>query len=88
MILDQARSRQDLRVPPGNGLEALKGDRAAQNSIRIHRRATEYRVVARAAIACRCAVESGGIEPSRRRTCNKEGPFDADQRVNLDAESE
>ncbi|GAA4516211.1 hypothetical protein GCM10023159_27530 [Brevibacterium yomogidense] len=26
----------DLRVPPGNRLEALKGDRAGQHSIRIN----------------------------------------------------
>ena len=28
----------DLRVPPGNRLEALKGDRAGQHSIRINDR--------------------------------------------------
>lgn len=27
---------QDLRVPPGNRLEALQGDRAGQHSIRIN----------------------------------------------------
>ena len=27
---------EDLRVPPGNRLEALKGDRAGQHSIRIN----------------------------------------------------
>jgi proteic killer suppression protein len=27
---------KDLRVPPGNRLEALKGDRAGQHSIRIN----------------------------------------------------
>lgn len=33
----QAASRlDDLRVPPGNRLEALKGDRAGQYSIRIN----------------------------------------------------
>ncbi|MCX6539547.1 MAG: type II toxin-antitoxin system RelE/ParE family toxin [Acidobacteria bacterium] len=31
----------DLRVPPGNRLEALKGDRAGQHSIRIN---DQYRV--------------------------------------------
>ncbi|HLQ79899.1 MAG TPA: type II toxin-antitoxin system RelE/ParE family toxin [Brachybacterium sp.] len=30
-----AESLEDLRVPPGNRLEALKGDRAGQHSIRI-----------------------------------------------------
>lgn len=34
--LDQAQSLQDLRVPPGNRLEALRGDRAGQHSIRIN----------------------------------------------------
>ncbi|MED5799780.1 type II toxin-antitoxin system RelE/ParE family toxin [Gordonia sp. Z-3] len=29
-----AESLDDLRVPPGNRLEALKGDRAGQHSIR------------------------------------------------------
>lgn len=34
--LDAAVSLQDLRVPPGNALEALKGDRAGQHSIRVN----------------------------------------------------
>jgi proteic killer suppression protein len=29
---------EDLRVPPGNRLEALKGDRAGQHSIRVNDR--------------------------------------------------
>ncbi|MEL6769856.1 MAG: type II toxin-antitoxin system RelE/ParE family toxin [Bacteroidota bacterium] len=36
LILDAAVSLNDLRVPPGNRLEALKGDRAGQHSIRIN----------------------------------------------------
>ena len=36
LYLSQARSLQDLRVPPGNRLEALKGDRKGQHSIRIN----------------------------------------------------
>jgi proteic killer suppression protein len=36
MILNQARRLDDLRAPPGNRLEALKGDRAGQQSIRIN----------------------------------------------------
>lgn len=36
LILDGAESIQDLRVPPGNRLEKLKGDRAGQHSIRIN----------------------------------------------------
>lgn len=35
-LLDAATSLSDLRVPPGNRLEALKGDRAGQHSIRIN----------------------------------------------------
>lgn len=31
-----AASIEDLRIPPGNRLEALKGDRAGQHSIRIN----------------------------------------------------
>lgn len=34
-MLDAAELLEDLRVPPGNRLEALKGDRAGQYSIRI-----------------------------------------------------
>lgn len=36
LILDAAVKLDDLRVPPGNRLEALKGDRAGQYSIRIN----------------------------------------------------
>ena len=35
-LLNQARVLADLRVPPGNRLELLKGDRAGQHSIRIN----------------------------------------------------
>jgi toxin HigB-1 len=35
-LLNQARTLNDLRVPPGNRLEALKGDRRGQQSIRIN----------------------------------------------------
>ena len=34
--LDSAEAIQDLRVPPGNRLEQLKGDRQGQYSIRIN----------------------------------------------------
>ena len=37
LILDTAVSLTDLRVPPGNCLEALTGDRRGQHSIRINR---------------------------------------------------
>jgi proteic killer suppression protein len=36
LYLNQARSLQDLLVPPGNRLEALKGNRKGQYSIRIN----------------------------------------------------
>jgi proteic killer suppression protein len=35
-MLDAAETLNDLRVPPGNRLEALRGDRAGQHSIRIN----------------------------------------------------
>ena len=36
LILDAAETLDDLRVPPGNRLEALHGDRRGQHSIRIN----------------------------------------------------
>lgn len=39
--LEAASSLDELRFPPGNRLEALKGDRAGQHSIRIN---DQYRV--------------------------------------------
>lgn len=35
-LINAARRVDDLRIPPGNRLEALKGDRAGQWSIRIN----------------------------------------------------
>lgn len=35
-MLNRAERLDDLRVPPGNRLEALKGDRAGQQSIRVN----------------------------------------------------
>ena len=35
-MLNRAATLQDLRVPPGNRLEALVGDRTGQHSIRIN----------------------------------------------------
>ncbi len=40
-ILNRAGRLDDLKVPPGNRLEALKGDRTGQFSIRINDR---YRI--------------------------------------------
>ena len=39
--LELAGAMDDLRIPPGNRLEALKGDRAGQHSIRIN---DQYRI--------------------------------------------
>ena len=39
--LDSAETVEDLRVPPGNRLEQLKGDREGQHSIRIN---NQYRI--------------------------------------------
>jgi proteic killer suppression protein len=36
VILDSATDLNTLRVPPGNRLEALKGDRKGQHSVRIN----------------------------------------------------
>jgi len=36
VLLDAAEAVQDLRVPPGNRLEKLHGDRSGQYSIRIN----------------------------------------------------
>jgi toxin HigB-1 len=44
----------DLRVPPGNRLEALKGDRAGQHSIRVNDR---FRVCFRWTVAGAADVE-------------------------------
>jgi proteic killer suppression protein len=35
-LLNNARHIDDLRVPPGNRLEVLRGDRSGQHSIRIN----------------------------------------------------
>lgn len=39
--LHAAETLEDMRVPPGNRLEELKGDRAGQHSVRIN---DQYRV--------------------------------------------
>ncbi|MGH9229330.1 MAG: type II toxin-antitoxin system RelE/ParE family toxin [Acidimicrobiales bacterium] len=36
LIMDAAETLDDLRVPPGNRLEKLRGHRAGQHSIRIN----------------------------------------------------
>lgn len=42
--LDAAASLDDLKVPPGNRLEALKGDKTGQYSIRVN---DQWRIVFR-----------------------------------------
>jgi proteic killer suppression protein len=41
MAIEAATRLEDLQVPPGNHLEALKGDRQGQHSIRIN---DQYRI--------------------------------------------
>lgn len=41
-LINQAKALSDLRVPPGNRLEALRGDRDGQHSIRIN---DQWRIV-------------------------------------------
>ena len=41
LVLESASALDDLRVPPGNRLEALRGDRKDQHSIRIN---DQYRI--------------------------------------------
>jgi proteic killer suppression protein len=36
LAIDAAQRLEDLRIPPGNRLEALHGDRRAQHSIRVN----------------------------------------------------
>ena len=40
-MLDSAAKLEDMRVPPGNHLEKLKGERQGQHSIRIN---DQYRI--------------------------------------------
>lgn len=40
-ILDAAQTLDDVKVPPGNRLEKLSGDRAGQHSIRVN---DQYRI--------------------------------------------
>ena len=41
IMIDNAEKLDDLRIPPANHLEALKGDRQGQHSIRIN---DQYRI--------------------------------------------
>ena len=35
-MIDNAQTLTDLRTPPGNRLEALRGDRVGQHSVRVN----------------------------------------------------
>ncbi len=48
-LLDTAKKLDELRRPPGNRLEALKGDRTGQHSIRVN---DQWRI-------CFCWLEDG-----------------------------
>ena len=52
--LQVAETLSDLRVPPGNRLEALKGNRKGQHSIRIN---DQYRICFRWSLAGATDVE-------------------------------
>ncbi|MGB0561780.1 MAG: type II toxin-antitoxin system RelE/ParE family toxin [Spirulinaceae cyanobacterium] len=52
--IDSATDLQDLKIPPNNRLETLKGDRAGQYSIRINR---QYRICFQWADQCATDVE-------------------------------
>ena len=52
--LEIADRLDDLRVPPGNRLEALRGDRAGQHSIRVN---DQFRVCFRWTVAGAADVE-------------------------------
>jgi len=54
LLLSTAASLADLRVPPGNRLEALVGDRAGQHSIRINK---QWRICFRWKDGDACDVE-------------------------------
>lgn len=54
MMIDNAEKLDDLRIPPANRLEALKGDRQGQYSIRIN---DQYRICFVFADSGICQVE-------------------------------
>lgn len=54
MLIDNADTLDDLRVPPGNKLELLKGNRNGQYSIRINK---QYRICFRFKNGDFCDVE-------------------------------
>ena len=54
LLLEAAERVEDLRIPPGNRLEKLAGDRGGQYSIRINEK---YRICFRFERSCAIDVE-------------------------------
>ena len=66
--LNTVKSLDELTIPPGNRLEALKGDRKGQHSIRINQ-LLGARSLARAAFPCACRRRGVcPLSPTRGRT--------------------
>ncbi|HMD02231.1 MAG TPA: type II toxin-antitoxin system RelE/ParE family toxin [Candidatus Baltobacteraceae bacterium] len=63
-VLDAAVSLDQLHIPPGNRLEALRGDRAGQHSIRIN---DQYRICFRWTDAGADEVEIVDYHTRRKR---------------------
>ncbi|HVS45239.1 MAG TPA: type II toxin-antitoxin system RelE/ParE family toxin [Verrucomicrobiae bacterium] len=63
-LLDAAVSLEQLHIPPGNRLEALRGDREGQHSIRIN---DQYRICFRWTAAGAIEVEIADYHTRRRR---------------------
>jgi len=57
LLLDAAESLEDLRIPPGNRLEKLTGDRTGQYSIRVN---DQWRICFRWKDGDACDVEIVG----------------------------
>ena len=54
LLIDAANALDDLRVPPGNRLERLRGDREGQHSIRVN---DQWRICFRWVSGSACDVE-------------------------------
>ena len=67
-MLNRAGRLDDLRVPPGNRLEALKGDRAGQHSIRVN---DQFRVCFVWTAEGPKDVEIVGLPLTERSSCAK-----------------
>jgi proteic killer suppression protein len=65
VMLNAAAKIDDLRVPPGNRLEALKGRRKRQHSIRVNQ---QWRICFRWTESGPADIEIVGITTDRHRT--------------------